>query len=234
MKDMITLKVTTGQIDGFASVVADATRKKTREELNTFAEAGHLDSATMQRVLANGDKIAAAATKAGMEKLREIASGIFGCLKRISTGKNVVIAATKGTETLASANDVFNYIDSDFNNWGCDKVEEATLETPVEVYEQIEDASYRKIFGGFGQNLDRLRLTTPQIKKFFAAEADNWLREDGWAVYHFLFKVGDNFFVVYAFGDADGDRRARVRSLSDESVWGAGHRFRFVLPQLDA
>jgi len=229
MKDMIT----SGQVDAFANVVADATRKSTREELNALEKAGHLNAVNMQSVIASGDRIAFAVAETVKGKLREFASGIFGCLKLISTGKKVMIGATNGTEILATANDVFKYIDPDFKNWGCDEAEETTPETPVEVYELTENASYRKVYGRFGQNLDRLRLTTPQIKKFFETEADNWLREDGWAIYHFLFKVGNNkFFVAYAYRYEDGFRRVHVRPFSGEYVWGAGTRTRFVFPQL--
>ena len=161
---------------------------------------------------------------------------IDGCLKLISTG-NVVIGPTNGTEIISTAHNVFDYINHDFKNWGCDVVEwESTPETPVCVYEQIENSSYRKTFCGFGQNLNRLCLTTPQIKKFFAAEADNWLREDGWAVYHFLFKVGNKFFVARAFrhedGYKDGYKEVRVDPFSKDIVWYAEYRYRFVLPQL--
>ena len=234
MGNMITSEqtVSASQIDGFANVVADATRKSTREELNALAEAGHLNSASMQRVIAGGGRITGAVAKAVRTELREIASGVFGCLKLISAGNRVVIPSTDGTETLATANDVFNHIDSDFKNWGCDGVERPTPETPVEVYELVKDANYRTIYGHFGQNLDRLCLTTPQIKKFFAAEADNWLREDGWAVYQFLFKVGNEFFVARAYRYEDGHRKVDVRRFSDDCVWYAESRRRFVLPQL--
>jgi hypothetical protein len=105
-------------------------------------------------------------------------------LKLISEGKRVVIAATNGTETLASATDIFTYISPDFKNWGCDKDEEATPEVAVEVYEQIEDATYPKIFGSVDQNFDRIVLTTPQIRSFIMNNAkDYYLEGEEWTCF---------------------------------------------------
>ena len=77
-------------------------------------------------------------------------------IKLISLGKHVVIDATNGTETLASANDVFNYIDPAFKNLGGEQSEKETPEMTVDVYEQIKDATYPEIFGSVDQNLNHL------------------------------------------------------------------------------
>lgn len=232
MKKMIT-SVSQGQIDGFATVVADATRKSTREQLVAFNEAGHLNSENMQSLLASGGKIALAVAEAVRMRLQEMLNGIVGCLKLISAGKRVVIGATLGTETLASASDLFSVIDGDFSRWGCDKVEQSTPEMAVEVYEQIENADYRKIFGGFGQNLDRLCLTTPQIKRFVVDHVKDYLLEgEGWTYFRFLFKVGNEFFVALVLARSDGSRKVDVYRFSRDDVWGAGNRGRLVVPQL--
>ena len=153
-------------------------------------------------------------------------------IKLISAGKRVVIGATQGTETLASANDVFSSISSDFKNWGCDKVEPATPDVAVLVYEQIEDATYPKIFGSLNQNLDRLTLTTPQIKNFVVNHAKDYLLDAEWTCFRFLFKVGSELFIADVRVLKDGNREVRVTRFLDESVRHAEYRHRIVVPQL--
>ena len=155
-------------------------------------------------------------------------------IKLISAGKRVVIGATQGTETLATAHDVFSSISSDFKNWGCDKAELATPDTAVEVYEQVEDATYPKIFGSLDQNLDRLMLTTPQIKNFVVNHAKDYLLEAEWTCFRFLFKVGNEFFVADVRVLKGGTREVRVTRFLDGSVRHAEYRHRIVVPQLVA
>lgn len=152
-------------------------------------------------------------------------------IKLISTGKPVVIGATQGTETLASANDVFSSISPDFKNWGCDKAEQATPEVAVEVYEQIKDATYPEIFGSVNQNFDHLVLTTPQIKSFVLNHAKDYLLEAEWTCFRFLFKVGDDFFIADVRILSDGNRDVRVTRFLDGSVRHAEYRHRIVVPQ---
>jgi hypothetical protein len=156
-------------------------------------------------------------------------------LKLISAGKQVVIGATNGTETIASANDIFSYIDPNFKNWGCDKAEQATPEVAVEIYEQIEDAIYPKIFGSVDQNLDRLVLTTPQIRSFIVNHAKEYLLEaEEWTCFRFLFKVRNEFYIADVRILSTGDRSVRISRLLDGSVRHAQYRHRIVVPQLDA
>ena len=156
-------------------------------------------------------------------------------LKLISAGKHAVIGATQGTETLASADDVFSYISPDFKNWGCDKAEQATPETAVEVYEQLEDADYPKLFGSLDQNLDHLVLTTPQIKSFIVNHAKEYLlAAEEWTCFRFLFKAGNEFFVADVRILSKGDRAVRVSRFLDGSVRHAQYRHRIVVPQLAA
>ncbi|MEN9649384.1 MAG: hypothetical protein RL094_351 [Candidatus Parcubacteria bacterium] len=153
-------------------------------------------------------------------------------LKPISSGKLVVISATKGTDTLAFANDVFSYIDPNLKNWGCDKIEKETPEMAVEVYEQIEDATYPEIFGSVDQNLDHLVLTTSQIKNFVVNNAKDYLLEAEWTCFRFLFKTGDEFFIADVRVLNNGNRDVRVTRFLDGSVRHAEYRHRIVVPQL--
>jgi hypothetical protein len=151
-------------------------------------------------------------------------------IKLISGGKRVVIGATKGTEILASANDVFSFISPDFKNWGCDKAELATPEMVVEVYQQVEDAEYLKIFGSLNQNLDRLVLTTPQIKNFVVNHAKDYLLEAEWTCFRFLFKVGNEFFVADVRILKGGNRAVRITRFLDGTIRHAEYRHRIVVP----
>lgn len=152
-------------------------------------------------------------------------------IKLISSGKHVVIGATNGTETLASANDAFSFISSDFKNWGCDKAEKATPEVAVEVYEQIEDATYPEIFGSVDQNFDHLALTTSQIKSFAVNHAKDYLLDAEWICFRSLFKVGKEFFNADVRVLSDGNRDVRITRFLDDSVRHAEYRHRIVVPQ---
>lgn len=156
-------------------------------------------------------------------------------LKLISGGKSVIIGATDGTETLASATDLFSYISPDFKNWGCDKVEPVTPEVAVEVYEQTKDATYPRIFGSIDQNLDRLVLTTPQIKSFVLNNAkDYFLESEEWTCFRFLFKADNEFFVADVRVLASGERDVRVTRFLDGSVRHAQYRHRIMVLKVSA
>ncbi len=155
-------------------------------------------------------------------------------IKLISVDKRVVVGATKGTETLISTNDVFNSISPDFKNWGCDKVEQETPEVAVEVYEQIQDATYPEIFGSVDQNFDHLALTTSQIKNFVMNHAKDYLLRAEWTCFRFLFKEGDEFFVADVRVLSEGKLDFRTTRFLDGSVRHAEYRHRIVVPQLTA
>jgi hypothetical protein len=153
-------------------------------------------------------------------------------IKPISAGKRVVIGATQGTETLASANDVFSSISPDFKKWGCDIVEQATPEVTVLVYEQIEDATYPQIFGSVDQSFDHLVLTTSQIKSFVVNHAKDYLLEAEWTCFRFLFKVEDEFFVADVRVLLGGNRDVRVTRFLGGSIRHAEYHHRIVVPEL--
>jgi hypothetical protein len=155
-------------------------------------------------------------------------------IKLISVGKRVVIGVTKGAETLVSTNNTFRTISPDFINWGCSKAEHSTPEVVVEVYEQIEDATYPEIFGSVNQNLDHLTLTTSQIKNFVINNVKDYLLEAEWTCFRFLFKEGDEFFVADVRLLSEGKLDFRVIRFLDGSVRHAEYHHRIVVPQLFA
>lgn len=151
-------------------------------------------------------------------------------LRLLSTNKTITLAPCNGTETLVQANDVFQSgIDSDFTNWKLDKVGKATRKTAMQVHELIQDATFAKMFGSLGTDLNKLCLTQHQIKTF-CKKHHNWLRTNGYATI-FLFKENNEFFVAGVIVRSEG-LLVYVYRFEDDDVWRAGHRHRVVAPQL--
>lgn len=224
--------VTSGQKAAIEKVAVASFRKGIKQELNVLAKSGVLNKENVQRLLAQGNVVAKAATLAVKEKMLELAETLVGQLKLILADKEISISAVDGKETLAGAKDVFAYIDSDFKNYGCDVSGAPSRDTKVQAYEMIKDGTFKELFGGFGENLDRLCLTQSQIKSFVKNHADS-LRTDGYGTF-FLFKVGEKYFVAYVSRRSDG-WHVHVYPLShfgDDDVWDAERRHRIVVPQL--
>jgi hypothetical protein len=231
MKKSLITSITPGQIAQVGNFVADLGRKTAMEVLDKINRAGQGKSCNVQRLLASGKKIKPALARFLQDQIMTIAMGQVGCLKLISAGKKVVIKATSGKRTIAAAGKTFpGWIDPDYKNYGCNVTAEARPETPTDVYEMIEDGDFRKIFGSFGENLDRLCLTQDQIIEFVESHI-KWLRTEGYATL-FLFKVGTDCFVARVYFFDDGQLRARVRRFSYDDVWRAKYRHRIVVPQL--
>jgi len=154
----------------------------------------------------------------------------YGMLSLISSGGHkITIEATDGKETIAKDKDVFVYKDSDFTSWGLDVPAEPTPEAEVAIYEMTKDGTYAQIFGGFGENLDRLCFTQAQVRAF-CRDHRNLLRSDGWATF-FLFKAHSEFFVASVDMLVVG-LGVFVARFSDGCVWGAWRGPRVVVPQL--
>lgn len=151
-------------------------------------------------------------------------------LRLISSGKRIVIPATTGMQTIARAGDVFTEgIDSDFTSWGLDVPGEAKTETPVEVYEMVEDGDFKTIYDSLSRSLDSLCFTQEQAIVFVEDHKD-WLRKEDYATF-FLLKVGDKFFVAHVFLDAVERSSVVAGRFSCGIVWYGGFRLRFVVPQ---
>lgn len=230
--------IASNRAETLVRAITDGMRKAAEEAIFELEARGVLNDGNFQRVLAQGNKAVAATKTALVTVIAELAENVVGCLRLISGGEKIVIAATDGKETLAEATDVFPaYIDSDFKGWGLNVPSRATNETEATVYEMKDNGTFAQIFGGFGENLDRLCFTQSQIKKFCRDHA-RWLRTDGWATF-FLFtpdggpikKDKSNLFVARVYVDADG-REASVRRFSYDFVWRADGCPRVVLPQL--
>lgn len=139
--------------------------------------------------------------------------------------QNIKIPALKGKKTIAQADDVFSYLDSDFERWGMDKIGEKTEETELAVMEIVKDGTFKDIF----VNPETLVLSQEQIIEFCGNHGDK-LRKDGYATF-FLFKVNGEFFVACVRVES-GDREARVVRFDCDDVWDAEAGPRVVVPQL--
>jgi hypothetical protein len=163
-------------------------------------------------------------------EMTELAEQVIGYLKLISGSEIITIGETDGKSTIAHAEDTFRgYIDSDFVNYGTDVQGQSTKETKVQVFEMIKNGTFAQVFGGFGENIDRLCLSQSQII-CFVKDHSRWLRTDGYATF-FLFKENGEYFVAGVHWD-EGRLRVGAGRLSDDAVWSAEGRRRIVVPQL--
>jgi len=223
--------ITSERIEQAVGVVSSAARKAAQAAIDDLVERGVLTGENFQRILAQGDKVVASVTLTVTQLLVDLAENLVGRLKLISGSKEIILKPTNGREMIGRAKSIFRgYIDSDFENYGCNVEGKPTTETPVQVYEMIKDGNFAQIFGGFGENLDRLCLSQEQIIDFITYNRD-WLRTEGYGTF-FLFKVGDEFFVAFVYVDSDGHLNVNVGRLSYDYVWYAECRHRFVIPQL--
>lgn len=161
----------------------------------------------------------------------DIPTGKANILRLISGGKQITIRATSGQRTIAQATDIFTWgIDSDFKNWGLDVPGEAKPETPVLVYEMVEDGDFETIFDSLlGREREDLCLTQEQIIAF-AKDHKDWLRKEGYATF-FLFKENRKFFVALVLLSSAGEPNADVNHFSGVHVWNGDRRPRLVVPQ---
>ena len=222
--------ITSGQKESVIRVVVDAVRKGMDAVIDELSASGTINTANLQRVLAQGDVLAGHLIAEAKAKMTELAEQIVGYLKLISGSETITIGETDGTSTTADASDVFTgWVDPDFVNYGTNVKGQPTKETPVQVFEMIKNGTFAQIFGGFGENLDRLCLSQDQIICFVKNHSE-WLRKDGYGTF-FLFKENGECFVanVYWRGGRLGVYAYR---LSRGDVWSAERRHRVVVPQL--
>ncbi|MBI3888266.1 hypothetical protein HY311_00525 [Candidatus Nomurabacteria bacterium] len=212
------------------TVVASATRKVVDEAVIELSANGVLHGDNFQRVLTQGDKIAAVVKATVKTILAELAENVVGRLKRLFADRTIELAETDGKETLAEANDVFNA-----GIYGAAKrgVCKATKKTVLAVYYMIKDGTYAQVFGGFGENLKRLCWQESQIVAFCRDPRNReYLRAEGYGTF-FLFE-GENggFFVAGVSVCGDGRLDLGVDPLEFSNVWGARCAHRVVVPQL--
>ena len=152
-------------------------------------------------------------------------------LRLISGDEEVVIGATDGMDTIAEAKSTFSgWIDRDFVGYGTNVSGRPTKSTKTQVFEMTKNGTFAQIFGGFGENLDRLCLTQSQIIRFVKGH-EKWLRTDGYGTF-FLFKENGEFFVAFVYRFV-GVLEVFACRLSYDDVWGAEYRLRVVVPKIE-
>jgi hypothetical protein len=152
-------------------------------------------------------------------------------LRLISGEETLVLDPTDGKETISEAGDVFTgYIDPDFKSWGADEPSGPTPETPVQVHEMVQDATFAQMFASLGVDKERLCVTQAQIKQF-CQKHRTWLRTDGYATF-FLFKSKGKFFVAHVHFDGGGRLKVHVHRFEHDNVWSGVRQHRVVVPQL--
>ena len=210
----------------------DAGRKGMDETIDELTKSGVLHEGNVQRVQAQGNKIVEAVKVALKIVVAELAENIVGCLKRIFADRVVEMPETDGKETLAGAADVFT---GGIYGAVSRKPGKPTKKMVIALYEMILDATYRTIFGGFGENLKRLCWTESQIVAFCRDSRNReYLRAGGYGTF-FLFEGEDGgFYVAYVIVFVVGRLAVRVRPLGDDGIWRAECRRCVVVPQLTA
>lgn len=223
--------ITTGQEEQCVTVIKDAARKSAETAIAELKKNGTLNGENMQRILERGDHVSARTLEFITNLLAEMAENATDRLKLISGAETLTLSPTDGNEIIAEAGDLFKgYLDSDFVNWNTNVKGNPTEAQNVQVHEMTKDGTFEQIYSGLGTDLNALCLSQAQIIQFVKNHR-KWLREDGYGTF-FLFKVGGEFFVadvsVYSVGSLD----AYVDRFSDDNVWFAENRSRFVVPQL--
>jgi hypothetical protein len=213
-----------GQIQAIIDVVGIAAMNavKIQCEKKTTAE--------RQRILAQGDKLTFDLTEHLITKLTEFAEQKIGYLKLISGGEEIIISETDGEDIITYAKNTFpGFSDPDFANCR-DTKDQPTKEIKVRVFEQIRDGTPAQIFGGFGENLDRLCLTRGQIIRF-VEDNSKWFGMRDCFTTSFLFKKNGKHSVARVY-NGGGMLKVFADSLSGDRFCVAKDHYRFVVPQL--
>lgn len=222
--------ITIGKKEQCVTVIKDASRKAAEEALVELEANGTLNGDNLQRIIEKGDHVSAEVKKFLKEMFAKLTESIIGCLKLISGAEMLTLDACEDS-LISGSTEIFDgWIDSDFENYGCNVTGPSTGPTNVQVHEMVEDGTFEKIYSSQGRELDSMCLTQGQIKNFIKKYC-NWLRTDGYGTF-FLFKANNQFFVAGVCFDSSR-LVVNVRRLSFDYVWRADFRRRFVLPQLN-
>lgn len=146
--------------------------------------------------------------------------------------ESVVVRPTDGAVTLAKSADIFNFhIDPDFA-LKAHKPGKDTVETTVDVYEQIKDGDFMTIFSSLGQDVRSRAMTQGQIRDFVWSQF-HLLRQDNKATF-FLFEVEGQLYVARVYVRRADKLRIEMSYFSKGFIWGADERSRLVVPRLSS
>jgi hypothetical protein len=220
-------EVSAEQKNAFVELVVNAVRKIARAIIDELVQSGVINVFSLQRVLAQGNRIVAAVNTTVREEIAQIVGNVDRA-KLISGAVVLEIEETDGKETIAEASDTFTG-----GIYGLTKHEGhkavPTKKTRVQVYEMIKNGKYAEVFGGLSNDLNSLCFSESQIIQFVKKHR-KWLRDESYGTF-FLYKKGGEFFVARV-GLGYSAPGVGVRPLSDAYVWRAEYRHRVVVPQL--
>lgn len=150
-------------------------------------------------------------------------------LRLISGNEGFILDPCDGKKTLAKAEDIFAFIDRNLEIWGADEPGGATKETPINIFEMVEDATFTQMLGSLSREIKQLCLTQDQIIGFVRKYRQ-------WVQCHrnttlFLFQSYNNFFVALVRFYSD-KLEVHVGRFEDSGVWSADYHHRLVIPRL--
>ncbi len=222
--------ITSGQKEQAVRVVVDGVRKGMEEVVDGLVKTGAISPANFQLVLAQGNTLVAHLISEAKVKMIELAEQKVGYLKLISGGEEIIISETDGEDIINYAKNIFpGFSDPDFANCQ-DNKDQPTKEIKVRVFEQIRNGTSANIFGGFGENLDRLCLTRGQIIRFVECNS-KWFGMRDCFTTSFLFKKNGKYSVARVY-NGGGMLKVFADSLSSDHFCVAKDHYRFVVPQL--
>ncbi len=155
----------------------------------------------------------------------------FDCLRLVSGSENLKIPPTTGELTIPGSSGRFTYVDTDFVNWGLDKLSLMRPETNVQVFEMVNAGTFAQAFKFPGSRFRDLCFTQHQIVSF----VDNhhrWLLRSGRSTF-FLTGGSKGLFVVGVVSYNGGWGMQLHPFYSNKPrVWEPRFRRRVVVPQL--
>ncbi len=147
-------------------------------------------------------------------------------LRLISAGQTVTARATSGQRTFAGSASLFTgRLDPDFVRYGTNVPGLPTSETPTDVFELVQDGTYKDILGV--NPADRLFYEQDQAVTFVEDHQD-WIPKDGALMVPF--RANGERFVACAY-QGDGEFRADLNRFSCDGTWFAECHHRFAIPQ---
>ncbi len=226
--------ITSGQKETGIQVIMNAVRKGVDEMLNDLSTHGVINRENFQQVLAQGGTFAPALAYRLVTEARgmimDLAKQAGRYLKVIGgDDESVVIGRTTGLG-FNSNTTVQVSINHGFRNQDEKSRDRATNEMPVRVLEVIKSGAHAQVFGGLGQDLNRLCLSRDQIISF-AVNHCRWFGiGNRGANIDFLYRVNGEFRVARARLQA-GLVEIRWSRLSDvQGLLFCGQRI--VIPKL--
>ena len=136
------------------------------------------------------------------------------------------IRPTNGTELIATANDVFFFIDADFGELADPREMFETKETSVSILRIRKSAKYNQLFTSAEKDLDAICFTQHQIKAFVEDHGKQIERDN---LFFFLFRDYDNYFVATVLVDANGKANITSDPLGYRAIWSPVDHCRIVI-----